>query len=546
MNLFHQNIKIICICLYIMFSYCVHLSEAIVQAPILKWQKSGCYSSWCETGWYSSPAAVDIDNDGTIEVIASAYSIVVLDGNTGSLKWRAKSGHNVTETSSDNVGRTWPGVCVADVDGDRNLEIITAHGGGCVSVYDSNGHFKTGWPKNPVSNELRGLSVYDLDNNGTMEIIVTAARGNKTNTWVYESNGTLRSGWPQLDNDTGYAWGAYNNNAAIADIDGNGIGNIVVPSDVHYICAYEPNGVQVQADSIYGSKAWGKVGVWVDLVAELRGWGNCGTEHRPNFAECPAVIGDINGDNTLEIIVTGNVHNCATSPYTNLYHGVYIFNSNRTRFKTGNFNWETVPTNFSGPICESYNIIESCMANPVIADIDGDGFKEILFAANDGKVHCVWIDKTEKHNWPYSVYNSGDGFYRFASEPVVADLDNDGMAEIIFGSWTQKGSNRLGKLHILNMYGNLLYEIDVPATDSDWNGILAAPTLANIDSDSDIEIIVNTAKTGICAYDLPGTSNARILWGTGRGNFQRTGSILNTTKINKGKNAAVQLLLLDK
>ena len=24
-----------------------------VQAPVLKWQNGGCYSSWCETGWYA-------------------------------------------------------------------------------------------------------------------------------------------------------------------------------------------------------------------------------------------------------------------------------------------------------------------------------------------------------------------------------------------------------------------------------------------------------------------------------------------------------------
>jgi uncharacterized repeat protein (TIGR01451 family) len=28
------------------------------------------------------------------------------------------------------------------------------------------------------------------------------------------------------------------------------------------------------------------------------------------------------------------------------------------------------------------------------------------------------------------------------------------------------------------------------------------------------------------AYDMPGTASARVLWGTGRGNYQRTGSLL--------------------
>lgn len=65
-----------------------------VQAPELKWQRGGCYASWCETGWYSSPAAADLDGDGRVEVIASAYSIVALDRRTGALIWRVASGHD--------------------------------------------------------------------------------------------------------------------------------------------------------------------------------------------------------------------------------------------------------------------------------------------------------------------------------------------------------------------------------------------------------------------------------------------------------------------
>jgi hypothetical protein len=54
-----------------------------IQAAVLKWQRGGCYWSWCETGWYSSPAVADLDNDGTMEVIGSAYTIFVLNGKTG-------------------------------------------------------------------------------------------------------------------------------------------------------------------------------------------------------------------------------------------------------------------------------------------------------------------------------------------------------------------------------------------------------------------------------------------------------------------------------
>jgi hypothetical protein len=90
----------------------------------------------------------------------------------------------------------------------------------------------------------------------------------------------------------------------------------------------------------------------------------------------------------------------------------------------------------------------------------------------------------------------------------------------------QKGSGKTGKLHILDWQGQPLHEVALPAAfgTEDWNGALAAPTLANIDADPDLEVVLNTAHSGFVAYDLPGTARARILWGTGRGNYQRTGT----------------------
>ena len=270
-----------------------------IAAPQLKWQRGGCYASWCETGWYSSPAVVDLDGNGRNEVIASAYSIVALDGDTGELIWRVASGHDRSQPGADNSGRTWPGIVVADVDHDQQMEIVTAHGGGYVSVYDLNGYFAPGWPQQPTGGlELRGLSVSDLDDDGTLEIIVTGAVYGKVNTWVYEHDGQLRPGWPQLGDDSGYAYGIFNDNAAVGDLDGDGFGELVVPSDVHYICTYERDGSQVPANAMYGGKGWGKVGVWESLDVELRGWGTCdpgddrAERYRSNFAHGPAAIAD--------------------------------------------------------------------------------------------------------------------------------------------------------------------------------------------------------------------------------------------------------------
>ena len=501
-----------------------------IAPPILKWQHGGCFASWCETGWYSSPAVMDINKDGTNEVVASAYSIVALNGETGDLIWRTASGHDRSQPTAANTGRTWPGIAIADIDDDNAPEIITAHGGGYVSVYEQDGYFAPGWPQRPTSNELRGLSISDLDDDGTLEIIVTGAVYSKINTWVYEHNGQLRPGWPQLGNDSGYAYGIFNNNAAVGDLDGDGFGELVVPSDVHYICAYEQDGTQIPANPIYSGKGWGKVGVWENLEIELRGWGTCdpgdkrSERYRANFAHGPAVIADVDNNGSKEVITTGNVYDCGYGNYPSRYTGIFIFDADRSRFQEGGHDWNQAPVETGAPLSEDYNQIENAQPNPAVADLDGDGLMEIVFASYDGRLHAFWLDKTEHGSWPFSVNQPGEGIYRFASEPVIADLNFDGQAEVIFTSWVEKGSGLTGKLHMLDYSGKPIHEIDLPpAYSGNWNGALAAPTLANIDADPDLEVVLNTAHSGIIAYDLPGTSNALVLWGTGRGNYWRNG-----------------------
>ncbi|MBN1933600.1 MAG: VCBS repeat-containing protein, partial [Anaerolineae bacterium] len=443
-------------------------------------------------------------------------------GEDGSVQWKV-----------DPPGdRAWPGVVVADIDGNGDLEVVTAHGGGYVYVFDHTG--ASVWSQRPITSELRGLTVYDLDGDGKMEIVVTGAWSNKLNTWIYHYDGTSFPGWPQLSNDSGYAAGVYNANAAVGDLDGDQLAEIVVPSDVHYICAYEPNGSQIPANAMYGGKGWGKVGIWESLATELRGWGYCdgvrAESYRTNFADGAADVVDVNNDGMLEVVVTGNVYDCHAGYPPSRYNGVYILNADRSRFNQGGYDWQTVPVDTGAPLSENYSVIESVLPNPAVADLDGDGNKEIVYSSYDGRVHAFWLDKTEHGPWPYSVYNAAEGFYRFASEPAIADLDNDGKAEVIVASWTQKGSNRTGKLHILSDTGVALREIDLPAAiGANWNGALAAPTLANIDADANLEIVLNTAHSGLVAYELPGITNARILWGTGRGNYQRTGAILHGT-----------------
>jgi len=502
-----------------------------VAAPVLKWQLGGCYASWCETGWYSSPAAADLDGNGTFEVIGGQYTFTILNGADGSLVRRV----------DPDGSRIWPGIVVADLEPDGDLEIVTANGGGNVSVFNSAGDLD--WSQQPTpGNELRSLAVYDLDGNGDLEIIVASTRS--SDQWfVYDHEGTLfPSHWPQHSPDSntnGYTAGCFNENVGAGDVDGDGRGEIIGPNDTHYLAAFQDDGSQMLASLVYGTnpdstkKVWSRVGVHVDHAVDLRGYADCDPpswEYRPNFANSAPVIADVNDDAVMDIVVIGNVYNCSTDPYTDLYEMPFLLNADRTRLVDANFDWTAIPVpdGAAAPLSEDYNLVENNVPNPVPADIDNDGNMEILYPSYDGRMHAYWLDKTEHGNWPYSVYHPADGYITFATEPVVADLDGDLYAEIIFASWVQKDTSQTGKLYILDYLGNPLQIVSLPAAygGGDYNGSLAAPTLANIDSDSDLEVVLNTVNSGLIAYDLPGTAGARIIWGTGRGNYQRSGSYL--------------------
>jgi hypothetical protein len=81
-------------------------AAADVAEPVLKWERGGC-TSWCQTGWYASPAIADLDGDGEPEVVWGSYDLVSLDGATGGLEWRAThanlSGARAGAANTDGV-----------------------------------------------------------------------------------------------------------------------------------------------------------------------------------------------------------------------------------------------------------------------------------------------------------------------------------------------------------------------------------------------------------------------------------------------------------
>jgi hypothetical protein len=140
---------------------------ATVAAPVLKWAYGGCADPphYCQTGWYASPAVVDLDNDDQPEVLWGGYDLFALNGTDGSVQWRAQ-----------NNSRIWPSIAVADLDNNGTLEIVVGRGGDQVTVYNPSGGVV--WSRNPFGNgEVRTLALADLEQDGRIEVIVGRAGG---------------------------------------------------------------------------------------------------------------------------------------------------------------------------------------------------------------------------------------------------------------------------------------------------------------------------------------------------------------------------------
>jgi hypothetical protein len=170
------------------------------------------------------------------------------------------------------------------------------------------------------------------------------------------------------------------------------------------------------------------------------------------------------------------------------------------------------------------NIVHT-MPSPSVANLDGSTELKILVPGYDGKLHVYNSNGTALWEYSFSTVASP---YTGASEALVADLNGDGNPEVIFTTFSSGGfgdPDTPAHLVILSNTGILLHKIQLPD-----RGSMAAPTIADIDGNCDLEIVVSLKDqvgggySGVQIYYVPGSSDNCIMWGTGRGGLLRQGS----------------------
>jgi hypothetical protein len=169
------------------------------------------------------------------------------------------------------------------------------------------------------------------------------------------------------------------------------------------------------------------------------------------------------------------------------------------------------------------NIVPT-MPSPSVANLDGLPGLEILVPGYDGKLHVYNFDGTVYWEYQFSILATP---YTGASEALVAALNGDGSPEVIFATFTSGGFGDPyipAHLIILSSSGALLPKLELPD-----RGSMAAPTVADIDGDGDLEIVLSLKDqmgggySGVQIYDVPGSSDNCVMWRIGRGGLLRRG-----------------------
>ncbi len=514
------------------------LSISALAAPTLKYQNAGTFKYWCEESYYSAPVLCDIDSDSSTEIVYAAYGVTVLDAKTGSIKWRVNSGRDIKSAfieEGGNAGFTWATAKIADIDADKGKEIVTGDSAGNISVLDAKGNFKPGFPVK-LPGAVRAVTLCDIDSDGTSEILVGLGVPRGNSVYVLEHNGQIRSGWPQLSHsqnaetnsadytNNGWGYGVFADGISAKDINGDGIIEILVPTDLAFLSVYTPDGKLVKVNKEhFGDRTWGKIPFYEDAQMERRheneGWGFTfdGTQkrellYRMELGHSGTAIKDLDKDGKDEIVVTGIMVDRRYGSYPPTeYMTLFILNGDRTRFNNTRlgFDWTHIPTDLGAPKIQSSKMLTSGVDQaPTLCDVDGDGYDEILFSSYNGKLHCFSLDGKEHGAFPFSLTKRSSPLIEYASVPAVYDIDSDGKNEVIFASFyddTQKvpyGTN--GFLYILNSNGTLKSKTALPnAKETAFsNGVRTKPAISDIDGDGKPEIILNTTHGGVCAYDV--------------------------------------------
>ena len=376
----------------------------------------------------------------------------------------------IVATTTPPLASGWPietgqetsaGIVIDDLDRNGDFELVT--GADAIYAWHHDGVELRDGDQNPITSGVfttdgqdsgHGFhstpAIADLTGDGDLEIVGLAWHDAKV--YVWNLNGSLEPGWPQ-DIDGDFNWSS----PVIADLDFDGKMEIIAASGMGgKIYAWHDNGLEV----VDGDQNPFTFGIFYVT----------GT----SFLYSSPAVGNIDGDANPEIVIG-----------TQGTFGKVIALKRTGALVPG---W---PINTMGQIT----------ASPALADLDNppDGQNEIIIASESDSVYVFRGDATNYPGWPRAaMVNSGTAR---TSSPVVADVNGDSLLDIIFAA-------NNGQMHVWNRngtpmpgWGAVFFGQDVLEADATQS----TPTVADIDGDHQLEIVLGAENRSIYGWNHDGT-----------------------------------------
>lgn len=400
--------------------------------------------------FFSSPKLADIDNDNKLEILIGSY-----DNKFHAFKTNGTEVPGFPVVTSGLIRST------AAVYLNPNGSRVIAFGSDDGKLYavDKNGANLPGFPVQTPKAIKSSPMIVDLNNDGQKEIVVLSGDGKM---YAYSFSGAALTGFPVQVQNTEDNFGniIIMPSPAAADLDGNGKKEIIIGTLDKTLKVINPDG------SVRFTKTLDSAVYSSPLISKIN-------------------------SSTYRIIVT-------TAAGT-----IYIYDN------TGN-------------LVTSKNLGSGFVSSPVLADLDKSGTPQLLAATVSGEIYKL------NSTTLATMWSLPTGQQIFAS-PVVADVDGDNYLDVVY-------AGQGGFVMPITRQGYLVDSATIAAVEPFDSWIISTCAVGDIDKDGKIDLIAASMDNKLKAFSLPNTNvNSKVWWasfGNDLGNTRVADSLTSVGIVN--------------